>query len=312
MFSSLIAPNINSASGSTSALILLTDWSTSNKVRSFPPVILINKPFAPWREYSSIKGLFKAISVAAIALFSPSASPVPIIALPMALITVSTSAKSRFIIPGLTIKSVTLCTPCFKTLFDKLNDSSNVVVSLAILKRFWFGTTITVSKCFLNSSRPSIALLILFGPSYEKGNVVTPTVKMFNSLAALAITCDAPVPVPPPMPDVIKTIFAPCIKLVISFIDSSAAAWPISCLAPAPSPFVKFMPIWIFAWALLIFKSCASVFTATNSTPSIPASIIALIAFPPAPPTPKTNILGFNSLSSPPPIFILMTVLPFV
>ena len=165
IFSSLIAPNISSASGSTSALILFTAWSTSNNVKSLPPVIFINSPFAPWREYSSINGLFKAISVATIALFSPSASPVPIIALPIELITVSTSAKSRLIIPGLTIKSVTLWTPCFKTLFDKLNDSSNVVVSLAILKRFWFGTTITVSKCFLNSSKPSTALLILFGPS---------------------------------------------------------------------------------------------------------------------------------------------------
>ena len=86
----------------------------------------------------------------------------------------------------------------------------------------------------------------------------------------------------------------------------------MSCLAPAPKPFVKFIPICIFASALLIFKSCASVFTATNSTPSIPESIIALIAFPPAPPTPRTSILGFNSLSSPPPMFILITVLPSV
>ena len=45
----------------------------------------------------------------------------------------------------------------------------------------------------------------------EKGKVVTPTVKIFNSLAALATTCDAPVPVPPPIPEVMKTIFAPCI-----------------------------------------------------------------------------------------------------
>ena len=134
--SSLIAPKISSASGSTSALILFTDWSTSKSVRSFPPVIFINKPLAPLREYSSINGLLRAISVAVIALFSPSASPVPIMALPIELITVSTSAKSRLIIPGLTIKSVTLCTPCFKTLLDKLNDSSKVVVSLAILKRF--------------------------------------------------------------------------------------------------------------------------------------------------------------------------------
>ena len=56
---------------------------------------------------------------------------------------------------------------------------------------------------------------------------------------------------------------------------------------------------------LLLFFS-ASVFTATNSTPWSPESIIALIAFPPAPPTPKTKILGFNSLSSPPPILIVI------
>jgi hypothetical protein len=43
----------------------------------------------------------------------------------------------------------------------------------------------------------------------------------------------------------------------------------------------------------------------------MPESIIAFIALPPAPPTPRTNILGFNSLSSPPPIFILIIALPF-
>ncbi len=52
-------------------------------------------------------------------------------------------------------------------------------------------------------------LRFLDGPSYKKGSVTTPTVKIFNSLAALAITCAAPVPVPPPIPAVIKTMFAP-------------------------------------------------------------------------------------------------------
>ena len=136
IFSSLIAPKISSASGSTSALILFTAASTSNNFISLPPVILTSKPFAPCKVYSSIRGLFKASSVAAIALLSPSASPVPIIAFPLELMTVSTSAKSKLIIPGLTIKSVILCTPCFKTSFDKLNDSSKPVDSFAILKRF--------------------------------------------------------------------------------------------------------------------------------------------------------------------------------
>ena len=68
-----------------------------------------------------------------------------------------------------------------------------------------------VSKCFFNSSNPSTAVLIFFGPSKEKGRVTTPTVRIFNSLAALAITCEAPVPVPPPIPAVIKTILLPLI-----------------------------------------------------------------------------------------------------
>ena len=47
-FSSVIAPIISSASGSTSALTLLTASSTSKSLRSFPPVILTSKPLAPF------------------------------------------------------------------------------------------------------------------------------------------------------------------------------------------------------------------------------------------------------------------------
>ena len=50
--------------------------------------------------------------------------------------------------------------------------------------------------------------------------------------------------------------------------------------------------------SILCFKSCASVFTAINSTPCIPFSIISLIALPPAPPTPITNKRGCNSFIS--------------
>ena len=52
------------------------------------------------------------------------------------------------------------------------------------------------------------------------------------------------------------------------------------------------------AFALLNFKSCASVLTAINSTPCRLFSIISLIAFPPAPPTPRTNSRGCNSFIS--------------
>ena len=57
---SVIAPIINSASESTSALTLFTASLTSKRVRSFPPVIFIKSPFAPLSEYSSINGFLRA------------------------------------------------------------------------------------------------------------------------------------------------------------------------------------------------------------------------------------------------------------
>ena len=124
------------ASSSTSCLILLAASSTSYKVMSLPPVILIINPFAPFKETSSIKGFAIAASAAAIALPSPEASPVPIMALPISDITVLTSEKSKFIIPGWTIRSVTPLTPAYSTSSAILKASANVVFSLAILKRF--------------------------------------------------------------------------------------------------------------------------------------------------------------------------------
>ena len=50
ILSSKIDPTITSASGCTSALIALVTLSTSNKVKSVPPVILIKRPLAPSSE----------------------------------------------------------------------------------------------------------------------------------------------------------------------------------------------------------------------------------------------------------------------
>ena len=76
-----------------------------------PPVILIKRPFAPSNEKSSNSGLATAALAHSTALFSPEACPVPIIARPISLIIVFTSAKSKLINPGTTIKSVMLLTP---------------------------------------------------------------------------------------------------------------------------------------------------------------------------------------------------------
>ena len=110
-FSSKVEPKMMLASGSTSSRIRLTASSTSNSVMSAPPVMLIKTPRAPFIDTSSRSGLEIAASAASIARRSPSASPVPIIALPISLITVRMSAKSRLISPGITIRSVTPRTP---------------------------------------------------------------------------------------------------------------------------------------------------------------------------------------------------------
>ena len=73
--------------------------------------MLISTPRAPFIETSSSSGLEIAASAAEIARRSPSASPVPIIALPISAMTVRMSAKSRLIRPGMTIRSVTPRTP---------------------------------------------------------------------------------------------------------------------------------------------------------------------------------------------------------
>ena len=58
-----------------------------------------------------------------------------------------------------------------------------------------------------------------------------------------AITGAAPVPVPPPSPQVINTISASFKASSISSFDSKAASLPVAGLAPAPNPPVNFSPI---------------------------------------------------------------------
>ncbi len=294
IFSSKAEPKIIFALSSTSFLMVLTAMSASNKVMSGPPVILTNTPLAPRIEISSRSGLEIAASQASTALFSPSASPVPIIALPILVITVRISAKSRFTSPGIVIRSVTPRTPAFKTSSAILNADSNVVLSLAILNKFWFGITISVSTHLLSSSIPFSAVSMRYLPSKWKGLVTTPTVRMSLSLASFAITGAAPVPVPPPIPAAMKTMWLPSRSFSISSIFSSAAARPRSGKEPAPRPLVVASPSWILFSASEYSNACASVLAATNSTPSRPELIILLIALPPAPPTPKIVILGLR------------------
>jgi len=109
-----------------------------------------------------------------------------------------------------------------------------------------FGIVISVSTFSLSKSYPSIDLLILFCHSKANGFVTTQTVKAQSSFAISATTGAAPVHVPPPSQQVMKTISAPERAAFISSLDSSAAFFPISGLLQAPSPPVITFQIFIF------------------------------------------------------------------
>src|SRR6266568_2042976 len=133
-------------------------------------------------------------------------------------------------------------------------------------------------------------------PSKTNGLVTTATLSAPNSLASEATTGAAPLPVPPPSPDVMKIMSAPSSASMILSVSSSAALRPTSGLAPAPSPFVSFAPSCSFAGACESFSACKSVLAAMNSTPSSFARIMRFTALQPPPPTPITLIFaGCNS-----------------
>ena len=238
-----------------------------------------------------------ACCTASIALSSPLASPIPIWAIPLSVITVWTSAKSRLIRAGRLIRSVMPCTACCRTSSAFFRASGMVVLRSTTSSNLSFGITINVSTAFFRFSMPASALFIRVLASKRKGFVTTPTVRIPISFAAAAITGAAPVPVPPPIPQVTNTISAPSINCFTSSMLSSAAFCPTSGWAPAPRPLVIFSPIWSTVGALHRVKACLSVLTPTNSTPPMASSTILFTALFPAPPTPITMILADDSAS---------------
>jgi hypothetical protein len=68
---------------------------------------------------------------------------------------------------------------------------------------------ISVSTTFCSSAMPPSASRMRRPPSNWNGLVTTPTVNMPISRAIRATTGAAPVPVPPPMPAVTNTMWAP-------------------------------------------------------------------------------------------------------
>src|SRR4029077_1535146 len=134
-------------------------------------------------------------------------------------------------------------------------------------------------------------------PSKANGLVTTATLRAPSSLASEATTGAAPLPVPPPRPEVIKIMSEPSSASIIFSVSSSAALRPTSGLAPAPSPLVSFAPSCNFTGACDSFSACRSVFAVINSTPSSLARIMRFTALHPPPPTPMTLIFAGCSSS---------------
>src|SRR5438034_1586680 len=293
MAGSFTVPKMISASSPAASFTTSEIWVTSPSVRSSPPVMLMSTPVAPVIEMLSSSGDEIACCTASVARFSPRPMPVPMIAAPPFCITVRTSAKSTFTMPVTVMREEIPCVAWSSTSSAFLSASWNGMPLPTTASRRSFGTTTMVSTCFFISAIPISAWRIRFRPSNRNGFVTMPMVRAPRSRAICAMLGDAPVPVPPPMPQVTNTRSAPWRECSTSSRFSSIAWRPISGRAPAPSPRVSFFPIWTLTSALLLRRAWASVLTEMNSTPGRPSSTMRLSAVPPPPPTPTTFIRAF-------------------
>lgn len=122
------------------------------------------------------------------------------------------------------------------------------------------------------------------------------------------MTGAAPVPVPHPIPAVMNTMSVSWSIALMSSIFSSAALRPTSGSAPAPSPLVRLSQILILCGAGLSARSCASVLTATKSTPCSHSVIILASVLPHAPPHQITLILAHGMISGLKSCIVMCTI----
>ena len=200
-------------------------------------VINTNTPLAPDISTPSSNGQATACSAAMRARSGPLAAAVPIMALPVSLITVRTSAKSTLTKASTLMISAMPPTEFFNTSLANANASSWLASSPNTSKSFSFKTTIKESTLASNSAKPDSALFMRRVPSNSKGLVTTPTVRIPISRATRATTGAAPVPVPPPIPAVTNNILVPSKASRIWSSAASAASRPRSGILPAPKPF---------------------------------------------------------------------------
>ena len=175
----------------------------------------------------------------------------PMRAEPALCITALTSAKSTLIIPGIVIRSEIPSTACRKTSSHIAKAERNGVSFVTTERSLSFGMTIKASTASRSLMSPPSAMRARSMPSKANGFVTTPIASAPCALAACATTGAPPVPVPPPIPQVINTISAPFRTSWISSLVSSAACRPKSGFMPVPNPLVTPLPILIFLCAKL-------------------------------------------------------------
>ena len=212
--------------------------------------------------------------------------------------TVLTSAKSTLIRPGFVMSSAMPCTAPRSTSLAARNASSRLMFLPSTDRSFSFGIVISESTWVRSSSMPDSAMRMRFWPSNGKGLVTTATVRTPISRAICATTGMAPVPVPPPMPAVMKSMSVPSMMSWMRSRSSIAAWRPISGLAPAPSPLVMLWPMCSTVWACMAFSACASVLAQMKSTPSMPELTMCWTALLPPPPTPTSLMTGASLIES--------------
>ena len=180
------------------------------------------------------------------------------------------------------------CTAPCSTPFTLLKASSSVVLGPSTVSSFWLGMVMRESTLRASSCMPCSATRARLPPSMLKGRVTTATVRMPSSRASCATTGAAPVPVPPPMPAVRKSMSQPSMSWMMRSRSSMAAWRPTSGLAPAPRPLVMPEPICSVVLTSECLSACASVLMHMNSTPSMPLRTMCDTALPPPPPMPST------------------------
>ena len=121
-------------------------------------------------------------------------------------------------IAGSKIKSVTVLTDWAKTRSDSWK-ACEIGTSPLAINNLSFETMMIESTASFSSLSPATELAILVLPSKVKGRVTIAMVSAPSSRAICATIGEAPVPVPPPMPEAMKTMFAPRTMSRISSVD---------------------------------------------------------------------------------------------